>query len=207
MTETRVLVVEDEPLIAEDIAMCLTHNDFFVSGIAYTEKDALAELKNNTPDIVLLDINLAGDAEGISIAATINSRYSIPFIYITSYSDRQTLKNARATEPFGYIVKPFTEAGIYAAIEIALYNHAQKNKSNFPELKREKINQGLPVALSEREFEVMQLIADGQTNQQIAESIFVSVNTIKKHISSCYLKLDVNTRTTALARLKTLMMK
>ena len=91
MSEVRVLIVEDEPLIAEDIATALANNDFNVSGIAYSMEDALDELKRNLPDLVLLDINLNGGEEGIEIAHEINARYSLPFVFLTSYSDKITL--------------------------------------------------------------------------------------------------------------------
>ncbi len=207
MSDLRFLIVEDEPLIAEDIAVTLQHLDFITSGIAYNKENALKQLSVNTPDFVLLDINLSGKQEGIEIAREINQKYQLPFIFITSYSDKITLQEAKTTGPAGYIVKPFTEQTLYAAIEIALYNHTQKNKIHYPELRVEKINKQLATALSEREFEVLQLIYEGITNQQIAEKIFVSINTIKKHINSAYLKLDVATRTAALAKLRALMLK
>ena len=207
MSELRFLVVEDEPLIAEDIAFTLQKMDFVVAGIAYSKDNALLQLSTNTPDFVLLDINLNRGQEGIEIAKEINSKYQLPFIFLTSYSDKATLQQAKTTEPSGYIVKPFNEQGLYAAIEIALYNHAQKNKTQYPDLKIEKINKQLIAPLSEREFEVLQLIYEGKTNQQIAEQIFVSINTVKKHINSAYLKIDAATRTAALAKLRSFMLK
>jgi len=205
MSEVRVLIVEDEPLIAEDIATALANNDFNVSGIAYSMEDALDELKRNLPDLVLLDINLNGGEEGIEIAKLINERYSLPFVFLTSYSDRITLLHAKNTEPAGYIVKPFTDAGLYATLEIALFNHTQKNKHLFPELTVEKINAVLTNKLSDREFDVTRLIYDGKTNNQIAETLFVSINTIKAHIKNIYQKLDADSRSTVLARLRELL--
>lgn len=206
MSEVRVLIVEDEPLIAEDIATALANNDFNVSGIAYSMEDALGELKN-LPDLVLLDINLNGGEEGIEIAKLINERYSLPFVFLTSYSDKITLLHAKNTEPAGYIVKPFTDAGLYATLEIALFNHTQKNKHLFPELTLEKINSVLTNKLSDREFEVTRLIYDGKTNNQIAETLFVSINTVKAHIKNIYMKLDADSRSTVLARLRELLEK
>lgn len=205
MIEVKVLIVEDEPLIAEDIATALKSNDFSVSGIVYSKEDALQALKNNQPDIVLLDINLRGGEEGIEIAKFINENYFIPFVFLTSYSDKQTINHAKGTEPAGYVVKPFNEAGLYATLEIALYNHTQKNKHRFPDLSLEKINSPLTSPLSEREFSVTELIYQGKTNNQIAEDLFVSVNTVKAHIKSIYLKLDADSRSTLIFRLRELM--
>ena len=94
-----------------------------------------------------------------------------------------------------------------AALEMAIHNYSQQHKVKFPELELQRINQNLPSPLSDREFEVLQLIYNGITNRQIAEQIFVSVNTIKKHINNAYLKIDASTRTNTITRLRELMMK
>lgn len=205
MSDIRILIVEDEPLIARDIAMMLGQNDYTVSGVVFSKEDALQELRNNTPDMVLLDINLDGGQEGIELAREINQKLQLPFVYLTSYSDKQTLRFAKETEPAGYVVKPYSEAGLCATLEIAWYNHTQKHRHLYPALNLEKMNRFLHTPLSEREFEVLQLAYEGRTNLQIAESLFVSVNTVKKHINSAYLKIDATSRSTAIARLRALM--
>lgn len=206
MGDIRILIVEDEPIIAEDIASLVEKNDFVVSAIVYTKANALQELDTNLPDLVLLDINLNGEMDGLLIAEKINQQLNIPFVFITSYSDKSTLEKAKYTEPSGYIVKPFNEAGLYSTLEIALYNHAQKNKLKFPLLTLEKINKNLTDPVSEREFNLLQLIYDGKTNKQIAEMLFISLNTVKKHINNTYLKLDASSRATAIVCLRRLMM-
>ena len=174
--------------------------------VVYSKEDAIEQLNINLPDLVLLDINLSGEMSGIEIAEKINTQYNIPFIFITSYSDKQTLEKAKFTEPSGYIVKPFNEASLYSTLEIALYNHAQKNKRKFPELSFNKINQHLADPISEREFSLLQLIYDGKTNKQIADALFISSNTVKKHINNTYLKLNASSRTSSIARLRELML-
>jgi DNA-binding NarL/FixJ family response regulator len=202
MNETRILIVEDEPLIAEDIAEALRRNDYFVSAIVYSKEEALSELHCNRPDVVLLDINLNGGMEGIDIADHIAAAYNIPFIFLTSYSDRTTVARSKVTEPAGYIVKPFTEAGLYSSLEVALYNYAQKNRRNFPDLKLSVINQHLATPISDREFQLLQLIYDGHSNKQIAAELFISLNTVKKHINNLYLKLEVSSHSSAIARIR-----
>lgn len=205
MGDIKVLIVEDEPIIAEDIASLIEKNDFVVSAIVYKKENALQQLCANLPDLVLLDINLNGEMDGLSIAEKINEEFNIPFIFITSYSDKATLEKAKYTEPSGYIVKPFNEAGLYSTLEIALYNHAQKNKLKFPPLALQKINTNLADPVSDREFTLLQLIYDGKTNKQIAEMLFISLNTVKKHINNTYLKLDASSRATAIVCLRRLM--
>ena len=207
MSKFRVLIVEDEPVIAENISMYLDNNDFEVSGIAYDSGEAIEQLQNNTPDAAILDINLESEEDGIDIANFINQRYQIPFLFLTSYSDKETLQRAKNVNPSGYIVKPFNEKTLLASLEIAINNHAADTHKKMPFLTMDKINRYLLSPLSDREFEVVQLIYEGITNNQIAERIFVSVNTVKTHLKNIYLKLDANTRYGVIIRLRELISK
>lgn len=207
MNELRILIVEDEPLIAENIAAYLNNADFKVSGIAYDEEEVKRQLQYNTPDAVLLDINLDCGTDGIELAAYINKNYQLPFLFLTSYADKETLERAKQTEPFGYIVKPFHEQSLLASLEIAISNYAKKANQCFPFLSMEKINKHLLSQLSEKEFKVLQLIYSGYTNNQIAEIAFISINTVKAHIKNAYVKLDASSRTNAIVKLREMMMK
>ena len=104
MSGIRVLIVEDEPLIAKNIGMYLNNNDFEVSAIAYDSDEALHQLKKHPPDFAILDINLESEKDGIEIAEYINQNNFIPFVYLTSYSDKDTLDRAKKTNPAGFIV-------------------------------------------------------------------------------------------------------
>lgn len=205
MSNLKVLIVEDEPVIAENIAYYLNNNDFTVSGIAYDFSTAREELHVHCPDAVLLDINLGSEEDGVDLAAYINEHVRIPLVFLTSYSDKETLKRAKTVESGGYLVKPFDERSLVAALEIAIANFARKTTREAPKLLWEKFNRHLLTSVSRREFQVLELIYQGKTNQQIADDISVSVNTVKKHINSSYLKLDVTTRTQAIVRLLALM--
>lgn len=207
MTNIKVLIVEDEPLIAKNIGMYLNNNDYEVAGIAYDPEEAFYQLKKLQPDFAILDINLESDKTGIDIAEYINRNNFIPFIYLTSYSDKETIDKAKQTNPSGFIVKPFNEKTLYATIEIALANHASYSNKHVPGLSFDKINNQLTSPLSDREFDVMKLLYEGKTNQQIAEALFIAMNTLKKHINNAYFKLDVTGRTAAIARLRDFMLK
>lgn len=207
MSKLRVLIVEDEPVIAENISMYLDNNDFEVSGIAYDSAEANDQLLNNTPDAAILDVNLESEEDGIDIAKRINENYHLPFLFLTSYSDKETLQRAKMVNPSGYIVKPFNEKTLLASLEIAISNHAADSNKRMPVLSMEKINRSLLSTISDREYEVVQLIYEGITNNQIAERLFVSVNTVKSHLKNIYLKLDANTRYGVIVRLRQLMAK
>jgi two-component system, response regulator PdtaR len=205
MEKIQILIVEDEPVIAENIAWYLNNHDFNVCGIAYDDDEAMMFLENGSPDAMILDINLESEMNGLDIAAYVNDNCPIPFVLLTSYADKETIEKAKKVKPWGYIVKPFNEDTLLASLEMAISNFAQTNNKNLPEPRLEKINKHLLNYVTEREFDVLKLIYEGKTNQQIAEELFVSVNTVKKHINNAYLKLDVVTRTTAIARLRELM--
>jgi DNA-binding NarL/FixJ family response regulator len=201
MSEARILIVEDEPVIAENISLYLSNNDFVVSSIAYDQDEARKQLANNTPDVVLMDINLGSDEDGIDLAKFIRKNYNLPLLFLTSYSDRETINRAKEVEPSAYVLKPFSERALLSSVEIAISNFARRDAGQLPQLSYLKINKHLATLLTEREFDVLLRIYEGKSNLQISEEIFISVNTVKKHINSAYLKLDVDTRTQAIARL------
>jgi DNA-binding LytR/AlgR family response regulator len=122
MSNIKVLVVEDSALISEDIAYKLGKHHFEVVAICDKGEDAIEYLKNNQPDLVLLDIRLAGALDGISTGYIIQKNYSIPIIYLSDLSDRDTLNRAKQTRPANYLTKPFNEADLVRAIDLAFSN-------------------------------------------------------------------------------------
>jgi DNA-binding NarL/FixJ family response regulator len=207
MSKHKILIVEDEPVIAENVSMYLDNNDFEVSAIAYDSDDAFLQLRSNTPDAVILDINLESDKDGIDIASHINEHYHLPFLFLTSYSDKNTLERAKHVKPSGYIVKPFNERTLLASLEIAISNYATAKNHDLPKLSMDKINHHLLSPFSDREFELAQFTYDGLTNTQIAEKSFVSVNTVKTHLKNIHLKLDANSRLQVIQKLREMMLK
>src|SRR5687768_14008360 len=123
MTKIKVLVVEDSALIAEDIAYKLGKHHFEVMEIFDKGEDALEYLKKNEPDLVLLDIKLAGALDGISTGYIIQNTYALPIIYLSDLSDAQTVHRAKQTRPANYLTKPFNEADLVRAIDLAFSNY------------------------------------------------------------------------------------
>ncbi len=124
MTKPKILISEDEVIIAEDIAASLEEMGYETCAID-TGEDTLDLIRETKPNLVLLDINLRGKADGVEIGASIRQQFNIPFIYLTAYADKATLDRAKKTEPDGFLVKPFDEKSLRSAIEIALYKYAQ----------------------------------------------------------------------------------
>ncbi len=134
MKEIQIFIVEDERIVAEDIRIRLEKLGFVVSGIAHSGQEALRITKETKPDLVLMDIVLEGEMDGIETASAIRSQLDIPVIYLTAYSDKMMLDRAKITEPFGYIIKPFEDRELHSTIEIALYKHRMEKKLKESEL-------------------------------------------------------------------------
>lgn len=130
MSKTKILIVEDEPIIASDIEMILEDLEYEVTSIEDNAKDAKKSIEANRPDLVFLDINLDGDEDGIMLAQDINEKYQIPFIFLTSNTDIQTINRVKRTKPKGFIVKPFNEKDFQPVIEIALFSSRNKKVSS-----------------------------------------------------------------------------
>jgi len=192
MAQTKVLIVEDEAVIAQHLEDILTENDYNVIGVAHNLKKAISMIEMKSPDFVCLDIMLSDGSSGIDVAKKIRAEYKIPFIYLTSYSDLETVKAVVATNPGGYLVKPFKDADIIPAIELAIANFSSGERSDFPSL--EVINQQDEFQLSEREYSIVLGMKAGRKNSEIAKENFISENTVKTHISRIYSKLNVNSK-------------
>lgn len=202
MSRIKILVVEDDPIISMDVAEQLENLDYEVVSQCYDAESAIRELGQYTLDLVILDIDLGGQQDGVDVAHYINRHLGLPFIFLTAYADRTTLNRVKETKPAAYIIKPFDQKDLLANIEIALYNHAQNDTRI---LIPERINAGIHTPLTEREFEILKMIYDGASNRKIAQQLFVSNNTVKTHIKSIYLKMEVNSRSNCLIKVRTLL--
>jgi two-component system cell cycle sensor histidine kinase/response regulator CckA len=123
MDVKKILIVEDEIIVALDIEKKVAKLGYEVVGNVTTGEAAINTVKKTPPDLILMDISLEGDIDGIEAAEHIQSHFDIPIIYLTAHSDQQTLERAKITEPYGYIIKPFEKRSLHATIEMALYKH------------------------------------------------------------------------------------
>ncbi len=120
MDNAKIIVVEDERIVAKDITKRLKNLGYVVLASVSSGEEAIKKLAETPPDLVLMDIQLKGEIDGIEAAEQIRTDFDIPVIYLTAYADENTLQRAKTTEPFGYILKPFDEKDLHTAIEIAL---------------------------------------------------------------------------------------
>jgi two-component system, LytTR family, response regulator len=125
----RVLIVEDEFITIETLSLVLKDMNCVISGDAMDAKDAIAILDKGETDLAILDINIKGDKDGVWIAQQIQEKYHIPFIFLTAFGDQNTVERAIKTGPYGYLVKPFSKADVFTAVEVAVKNFSRQNEN------------------------------------------------------------------------------
>src|SRR5919108_5399746 len=123
MTRPQIMVVEDESIVAEDMKAMLEGFGYTVPTVAFSGEEAVKKAFDTHPDLVLMDIVLKGQMSGVEAVERIRSRCNIPVVYVTAYADEKTVRRAKVTEPFGYLLKPFDARELQTTIEIALYKH------------------------------------------------------------------------------------
>ncbi len=123
MSGEKILIVEDDAIIAGSLATILTKLGYDVAGTVQSGEDAVKKAKAVSPNLILMDIHLRGNLNGIDAAVQISEDMTIPIVYLTAYSDDGLLQRAKITEPYGYLVKPIHERELYATIEMAIHKH------------------------------------------------------------------------------------
>lgn len=199
MAGQRILVVEDEVIINEDIQSQLQRMGYRVVGAAYTQAQAEHILATTEVDMAILDIHLSSPQDGLALAGFITQRYQLPFIFLTSYSDFRTVTLAKQTRPGGYLVKPFRPDDLFTALEIAWYNHQEKNQTLA--WSRAAIEAATRNGLTDREYELLPGLFEGLTYYQLADEYNISVNTVKTHLKHIFEKLEVNSKVELIKKL------
>jgi CheY-like chemotaxis protein len=123
MTNARILIVEDEAITVSALKRELASLGYEIAGTSSTTGEALNAVEAHKPDLVLMDITLAGAVNGIVAAVAIRGNFHVPVVFLTAHADDQTMKRAVGAGAFGYVLKPFSGAGLKAAIETALHKH------------------------------------------------------------------------------------
>lgn len=121
----KILIAEDDFVVAKNLEMALTERGYDVLGIKPTGEEILLSLTAAIPDVLILDINLAGILDGITVASQIKDKFAMPVLFLTSDRDRATLEKAKLTQPAGYLIKPFDTDELVSAIELAIYSFGQ----------------------------------------------------------------------------------
>lgn len=135
LQKPKILVVEDEIIVAVNLGQKLKKLGYELVGITSSGEEAIQKAEENHPDLVLMDINIEGNLDGIETAEVLRNRFHTPVIYLTAYADESTLDRAKKTEPLGYIVKPFESDQLRSSIEVALYKNEIEQRSKQTEEK------------------------------------------------------------------------
>ena len=130
MEQKSVLVVEDEQIVATELREILAGLGYRTVAAASTGLEAIARAEETHPDLILMDIRIKGEMDGIEAASRITARCNIPIIYVTAHADQETLRRAKVTGPLGYVLKPFSERELQIAIEMAIYKHGMERQLN-----------------------------------------------------------------------------
>lgn len=130
MNPARILVVEDEGVIAQDIKVMLEKLGYTVPAIAVVGEEAIEQALDLQPDLVLMDISLWGGMDGVTAAGQIRQHLNIPIVFLTAHSDHATLQRAKDAGPYGYLVKPLVERELRIGVELALHKHAMDQRNS-----------------------------------------------------------------------------
>jgi len=142
MEKHKVIIVEDDEITALNLNMSLQKHGYSVIAMCDNAIQAKNKITALKPDVIIIDISLQESNDGIELAKIIKEKFDIPFIYLTSYSDDEIITQAKHTEPYGYIVKPFDPGSLHATIQMALFKYQMENerKENINSLKVDKLN-------------------------------------------------------------------
>jgi len=174
----KILIVEDEILLAKDIEQSLLIAGYQVIGIASNHKKAKQLLQIDVPDLFLCDINLRSKKTGIELISGIKKSHKLSVIYVTAYSDKETIELANQTNPVNYLTKPFNEKQLLTSVHMAMKELEQKESPDMP---------------SKRELSVISLIAKGYGSRQIAEELSISFNTVESHRKNILRRYQIKT--------------
>ncbi len=180
----KILIVEDNVIIADDMQSMLEEIGYEIVDNVIVYEQAVEVLKTKEVDLVLIDIILASDKTGIDLGKHIRDNYNIPFIFVTSNSDRATVENAKTVKPNGYLVKPFEQQDLYTSIEIALSNFDYENKGASAEggdqADKTSPNSVLKDSIFVKKQHLYYRIPFGDIQFIKADNVYLEVNTIDK---------------------------
>ena len=170
MARAAILLVEDENIVALNIKNRLTTMEFNVIGVVSSGEEAILKAEEMRPDLVLMDIKLKGKMDGIEAAKQIGSRFDIPVIYLTAFSDNAMLDRAKKSEPFGYILKPIDDKELFVNIEMALYKHKMELKLKHERNLIRTVVESLPDSISVKDTEHRFLLLNKACARMLGES-------------------------------------
>ena len=190
MTPPKILVVEDESIVSLEIQSRIGDLGYLVSDAVFSGEQALLSVENNTPDLILMDINLRGEIDGIETANLISQKFSIPIIYMTAYADNETLQRAKATSPYAYIIKPIEVRELHTSIEIALFKSSIEKKLIESEKRFRSLFENATIGFYKTSFSGELLMA----NNAFIKILGIDEDDLKFNRNISYGYVDINRR-------------
>lgn len=185
----KILLIEDELIIAADIQLSLQANDFAEVLIAKNYQKAKQLFITSTFDLIITDVQLNDEKDGIEIISEFGELKDVPVVYLTAYSDPDTISRIEKTMPFAYLLKPYNINQLKSTINLAILNF-KKNKDSFTEDDDSTEKMKL---LTSREKEVLVILSAGKLSKEIAEILNISVYTVEQHKKNIKKKLGLTT--------------
>lgn len=185
----KILLIEDELIIAADVKINLENNNFAKVFIAKNYQKAKQLFEANLIDLIISDVQLNDVKDGIDIIKEFSEIRKFPVVYLTAYSDEETISRIEQTMPFAYILKPYNIKQLKSTINLAILNSQKQSKSFKADVKNsEKLK-----LLTSREKEVLVILSAGKLSKEIAEILNISIYTVEQHKKNIKKKLELKT--------------
>ncbi len=185
----KILLIEDEFIIAKDLKTQLGKNNFAQVTIAKDYDTALSLYTSNNFDLIISDINLNTNKDGIDIITEFSKIKKVPVVYLTAYSDKDVITRAEKTMPFAYILKPYNNNQLKVTINLAILNY----RKDFEPIEENSGNTEKLNLLTHREKEILVVLSTGKISKEIAQLLSISTNTVEQHKKNIKKKLDLKT--------------
>lgn len=185
----KILLIEDELIIAEDIRLSLKKEEYAHVFIAKNHEEAFQYFGTNVFDLIISDVQLNDQKDGIEIVEELNSIQQIPIVFLTAYSDQETIARIEATKPSAYLLKPYNINQLKTTINLSIRNFNKRISNQQLNLNQLKQIESLTI----REKEILKTLSSGKMSKEIADALHISVNTVEQHKKNIKKKLELKT--------------
>ncbi|MEP2024046.1 MAG: response regulator [Reichenbachiella sp.] len=189
MSKLKILLIEDEAIIAKDIKAILEQRDYAKVEIALKPDIARDKFASEKFDLIISDINLNSDIDGIELVKELTGMKKIPVVYLSAYADEKTISKAETSSPYAYLLKPFNSNQLKLTINLAILNSSK----DYETIKYDKKNVERLKTLTKREQEILFVLASGKLSKETGDVLNIATSTVEKHKQNIKEKLNLKT--------------